>query len=437
MRFSRVFLTHVCVAFVVGTGPTLAQNNTGKVLDIMREVIRHGNQQPRPQPQPQPGPGETYAPRPPGVSAAQRQQNRDVQTALNSFGFNAGRVDGSLGRQSQRAIGDLQQYMGRPPTGYLNDWERGQLIDSWRRYQSGGGNAYPEVMARDGVRGLLKAFNDPNYAAQARAEQQTLRNSDQEVQTQQQPITQPRADFLTENDAIDDGFSIPDLNFGSGQTSIATYCDLVAGISQASGGPTLPGSVTDPEQALGEQFCEARAFAITESQSLLSKARKDEDQLAGLCDQVTAKMSPSVSGLNSEGLKFVIGKAQEITGALFKQNMNAAASYGKICLGIGYRQDKADMALAGATVLVAAGQPPYGEMVGHHLQQGFGTGKSSDQADNWFELALTSMEQGEPPVFLPSKMAERNQIIRAAISMQTGVSEANGNDLTLPALDFN
>lgn len=37
----------------------------------------------------------------PSVSSAQRQENRNVQTALNAFGFPVGTVDGSLGPKSQ------------------------------------------------------------------------------------------------------------------------------------------------------------------------------------------------------------------------------------------------------------------------------------------------------------------------------------------------
>ena len=95
----------------------------------------------------------------------QRQQNREVQSALNAFGFPVGVVDGSLGRRSRTAIANYQAYMGYPATGYLEEYQRVSLVSSHQRLQAGGGSAYPQVVANEGTQGLLKAFADPNYAS--------------------------------------------------------------------------------------------------------------------------------------------------------------------------------------------------------------------------------------------------------------------------------
>ena len=45
-----------------------------------------------------------------GVSSAQREQNRSVQTALNHFGWNVGGADGVLGRRSREGISQYQVF---------------------------------------------------------------------------------------------------------------------------------------------------------------------------------------------------------------------------------------------------------------------------------------------------------------------------------------
>ena len=49
------------------------------------------------------------------------QVGRDTQTALNYFGFNAGRVDGQIGSGTRGAIERFQASMGYPVNG--RDWQ--------------------------------------------------------------------------------------------------------------------------------------------------------------------------------------------------------------------------------------------------------------------------------------------------------------------------
>jgi hypothetical protein len=46
------------------------------------------------------------------VYSPQREENRQVQTALNYFGFPAGTPDGVLGRNSRQAISQYQVHLG-------------------------------------------------------------------------------------------------------------------------------------------------------------------------------------------------------------------------------------------------------------------------------------------------------------------------------------
>lgn len=103
----------------------------------------------------------TYTKKRSSVSSAQRQQNRDTQTALNYFGFNAGTPDGVFGRNSRRAASDYQAHMGYPPTGQLTQYERDFLVSSYYRAQSGGPATAQLISSNPlGVRGLLIAYRD-------------------------------------------------------------------------------------------------------------------------------------------------------------------------------------------------------------------------------------------------------------------------------------
>ena len=95
------------------------------------------------------------------VNTAQRAANRDTQSALNYFGFNAGTVDGVMGSRSRSAISSYQAHMGYTPTGQLTQYERDFLIGSYHRAQAGG-PATSQLIASNplGVKGLLVAYRD-------------------------------------------------------------------------------------------------------------------------------------------------------------------------------------------------------------------------------------------------------------------------------------
>lgn len=87
------------------------------------------------------------------------QDGREIQTSLNYFGFNAGTVDGQLGRQSTSAISEYQRYLGYQPTGQLTSFEQDLLLRSYNRAQAGGDQTFRQIAAHpDGTRGLLKTY---------------------------------------------------------------------------------------------------------------------------------------------------------------------------------------------------------------------------------------------------------------------------------------
>jgi len=74
----------------------------------------------------------------PTISTAQREANREVQTALNYFGYNVGTPDGAIGPKSRSAIAAYQATLGYPPSGQLTDYERSILVTSYHRGIAGG-----------------------------------------------------------------------------------------------------------------------------------------------------------------------------------------------------------------------------------------------------------------------------------------------------------
>lgn len=428
MKVRQGVIPALCVSLAMTPGPAASSDAAkvigGAILGIMAGQAVQGAQKRREQ-QRSRSSQRAYSP--------QRQRIREVQQALNEFGFSAGGADGIMGPKTRAAISNYQAYMGYPTTGHLNDRERSVLVEGKNRYDAGGAQAYPEVVANEGTKGLLKAFNDPNYVNRYRGGDTTGQAQTASVSTSGQG-----GGIGTGNGGV-----LPklDLSRGKAPSSMATHCEVVAGLTQVNGGVILASDVSDPDQALGEQFCEARAYAITQGQSLLANARATEDQITNLCDQISDNMAPAVAAMGTQDVKVISAQAKQIANRIYNQDMAAAEGYGRICLGTGYRQDDAGMALGGALSMVAAGAMPYAEVMGHHLRWGFGADRAAGPSENWYKAGLTAMEHGAEPVFLPSKTAERNAIIKAALDAGTGTLAAEadgggGGGLSLPELNL-
>ena len=74
-----------------------------------------------------------------------------------------------------------------------------------------------------------------------------------------------------------------------------------------------------------------------------------------------------------------------------------------------------DVALGSALVLVAAGEPAYAELVGHHLMRGFGVAPSSAMAQGWFDRGFNALTSGVVPVFNPGEPG-RTELLQQALA---------------------
>ena len=71
------------------------------------------------------------------AATSTREENRQIQMALNHFGYPAGTADGILGRRSRAAIAKYQASNGYSATGTLTNPEKSALLSSWQRSASG------------------------------------------------------------------------------------------------------------------------------------------------------------------------------------------------------------------------------------------------------------------------------------------------------------
>jgi hypothetical protein len=214
----------------------------------------------------------------PGIPAT--QQGRETQTALNYFGYDAGAVDGQIGAGTRAAIERFQASMGYPVNGReFASYQFDFLMDGyfWATQQGGA--------QQTGLRGpqLLYAYRDSLSGAPIQS-------------TAPVPQVQPPATTVIVNPpgqtnapastvvAAGNG-QLPNL-FANGEArmSLANACNAVMLQTSSNGGYVTLATMTDPSQALSEQFCVARTYAMAQGEDLMG-------QITGLTQaQIAAAM---------------------------------------------------------------------------------------------------------------------------------------------------
>lgn len=374
-------------------------------------------------------PTRTY--RAPSNSVA-RQQVREEQSALNYFGFPAGTPDGVRGRNTRNAASQFQAYMGYPATGYLADYERQFLISSYYRAQSSGAATAQLIAQRGmGTRGLLHAYRDEAAGVQTYAATQAPAPQPQA----QSPVLAavPEAARVPEAQDRSQGAALPNFMASSGDgPSLASHCNQVSLITNSNGGFVTQASLSDSRFALNEQFCIARTYAIAEGETMVASLKGvSAEQLEEQCRAFGPAMRNHVAALSLKDRDEVIS---EVRGFVLQSGQSPAqlAGTAKVCLSVGYRIDDMNVALGSALLLTALGEEPYGELIGHHLNEGFGTTRRPDLALAWYDAAVTALENGAKPVFAPGN-AERNALIRKAAFRSQGGKAHTRSETVQPA----
>lgn len=150
MMFQKTtkFALAAVMAVSIGPGPAVASDIGAAIVGgiIGGAIAGSAKQKSRPR-----SSSSTYS--------AARVQNRETQTALNYFGFNAGTPDGVMGQRSRSAIIQYQSYVGFPATGQLSPYERDFLVSSYNRAQIGGPQVVKAMQTHQhGVRSLLTVW---------------------------------------------------------------------------------------------------------------------------------------------------------------------------------------------------------------------------------------------------------------------------------------
>ncbi|MFD0982462.1 peptidoglycan-binding domain-containing protein [Tropicimonas aquimaris] len=365
-----------------------------------------------------------------GISSAQRAENRSVQHALNYFAFNAGGADGVLGRNSRAAISSYQAHMGYPATGQLTQYEKDFLLTSHNRALAGGPTTNQLIAANPmGPKGLLITYRD-QLAGGAMAGVVPPATTTvvvnpavaQPAAPAPVPVAAEPAAPVTEV-AVDEGPKMPSFLGEASEASLASHCNAVNLMTNANGGFATLASMSDPAVALNEQFCLARTYAIAQSEQLIGKVQGvSAAEITAQCKQLAPLLKDQVAAMSVNDKEAVV---QQVSQFVLSTGMSPAqmVQTAKICLGDGYRVDDLNVALGSALILVVLGEPVYGELLGHHLSQGFGASKRPDLSLAWYQSSADAIARGTTPVFAPGQEG-RNELILTAASELNGTGSA-------------
>ena len=378
------------------------------------------------------------------ISAEQREANKEVQTALNYFGYPVGTPDGSIGPKSRSAIAEYQAFIGYPATGQLSEHERTILVTSYHRAVAGGpviastvaGSVYGLkavlVAQRDemagvggGVLAATPGLPAPGTVAAATAAALPIIMADAP-----EAAPAPEPEVVT---AAADEPALPSFMSPAGANgSLAAECNQVSLTTTANGGMTTADGMQDANFALAEQFCLARTFAMAKSDELTAAvAGFSPDQIAEQCAGFGPVLKDHVAALSLKPAEDVLAGVE---GFILTSGMSPAQLSGtaKVCLGVGYSRDDMNVAIGSALLLTAMGEKGYGEYLGHHLAQGFGATERPDLAMGWYEMSLTAMGQGQ--MVVAPGMGGRDAVIKKAaytingraaeLAPEAGVQEA-------------
>jgi peptidoglycan hydrolase-like protein with peptidoglycan-binding domain len=344
-----------------------------------------------------------------GISSAQREANRDVQVALNHFGYPVGAPDGSIGPKSRGAISQYQVLLGYPPTGQLTEYERTLLVTAYQRAVLGGPLVARTVATHPlGMQGFLLVQRD-EMAGIAPAEPVAPAG----VVATAEPAAEATAlPSLVAEPAADPNALPSFMNDSATQVSLASQCNKISLVTNTNGGYTTAEAMTDPMFALSEQFCLARTYAMASGEDLASKAAGfTPAQIAEQCQAFGPVLKDQVAALSLQPRDQVL---QGVQAFVLQSGMSPAQLSGtaKVCLGVGYTTDNMDVAIGSALLLTALGEGAYGELLGHHLSQGYGANLRPDLALDWYDTGLAAMGAGAA-VFAPG-IADRPDVIRKA-----------------------
>ncbi|MCB1362843.1 MAG: hypothetical protein KDK02_01905, partial [Rhodobacteraceae bacterium] len=271
---------------------------------------------------------------------------------------------------------------------------------------------YNQVLATQGQRGLLRTYRNEQLGIAS----PQIQMQQPQVQTAAAPVPAPAPAPAPQPQqtvtARADNAELPNFTFGQVDRSANDHCNEISVLTAANGGLTTAGRVTDSEFAMNEQFCLARTHAMAESARIEATIpNMTSDQIEKQCKGLTQAVAPQLANLGTDRPERVVAATAKFLRSSGKP-MDQLASGGKVCLGVGYRIDDPQMALGSAVLLTAAGDLGYGEIVGHHLREGFGVAQADPQlAGDWIRMAVNAVQNGGNVVLgqTPDRLAVLNE----------------------------
>lgn len=328
-----------------------------------------------------------------------------------------------------------------PVDGTLNSMERAFLMSSYQRAQSGYYGPHQAAYVQGGPRALLVSFNDERLG-RFQAPVTTTVTAPTTTIVAPPPTTTVAPAPTTTVVAPAPAAPAPAAPSFTGFT-VATAEPSMAEFCSTTMATTPDANVTLANaafaQVMGQQFCLAMD-ATREDGNVVRAAIEGmtPDQVLAQCQGLAALVQPTVDGLGS-----LLRDSAESAARAAMNGMPAdqAITAGRICLSVGYEEDDAAIALASALALSAQGEVSYGELVGHHLRQGFGVAANPAAAQTWLLGTVDAIEAGAPAAFLADEAAARGAIIRAAHGTHNGVPstivEDAATNASLPTFTLN
>jgi hypothetical protein len=285
-----------------------------------------------------------------------------------------------------------------------------------------------------GPRGLLIAYRDEAYGV-PQNQPQLAAPAPAPVQAPQATIVVvPPAETATQPPTFAAAAATPApaaglpnfLGGDTAQASLNSHCNKVSLMTNTNGGFITAANMTDPALALDEQFCLARTYAIAQGEEMTSRlAGVTPQQIVQQCAGFGPAMKDHIAAVSLQQPEQVIAGV----GNFVLQSGIAPAQLtgtAKICLSAGYRTDDMDVAIGSGLLLVALGERPYAELLGHHLATGFGAGRRPDLSLSWYDIGYQALKSGTPAVFNPGQ-PERNDLIRKASFAVSGATPPETN----------
>jgi len=196
--------------------------------------------------------------------------------------------------------------------------------------------------------------------------------------------------------------------------SISRHCDQISVKTVSQAGSQVPGRIGDATLVLNEQFCQSRLQAIADAQRQITALGLESFQaVENQCSGLASVMTDHVASLAQNSVKDA-KRAVATMLASEGRPVDQLAMGARLCLGVAYRKDDGDMALGAALILTATGTAGYGELVAHHLREGFGDQSAHPaRAKAWMDATLAALD-ANPDKAAPGQSEQRIAQLNAA-----------------------